>query len=336
MTGSAVTRLRYELHGIPLEVSADDDAVLEAIDLRLRDFRVELANGAPTSVIHVSFVADGAPAREEPDGWVEVRASAGRPVYGTPHGSLRYVPGRDVVHGTIGDVRLHCEPTRGLAVLRARQFAGSALYFATHPLTTVALMELLERRGLFSLHAACLASGVGAGVLLSGPSGAGKSTLALALARRGMSFLSDDLVFLDPTEDGEPLRILGFADALGLTPYGAEQFVELRGRLGAAATDGFPKPLGRIEDLLRVTVVAACRPHAVVFPKVDTERPSELAPLDTGEALLRLVPDVLLTDADATQRHLDAIGALLREVNCYALRCGHNLERAAELVSALV
>ena len=59
-------------------------------------------------------------------------------------------------------------------------------------------------------------------------------------------------------------------------------------------------------------------------------------PLDSGDALLRLVPDVLLTDPAATQAHLRAIAALLEQVRCYTLRSGTDLERAAELVQAVV
>ena len=47
------------------------------------------------------------------------------------------------------------------------------------------------------LHAACVAR-EGRGVLLCGDSGAGKSTLSYALARRGWTFLSDDVVHLTP------------------------------------------------------------------------------------------------------------------------------------------
>ena len=54
------------------------------------------------------------------------------------------------------------------------------------------------------------------------------------------------------------------------------------------------------------------------------------------EALLRLVPDVLLTQAESTRAHLAAIAELLTQVRCYTVRSGHDLERAAQLVRALV
>jgi hypothetical protein len=267
---------------------------------------------------------------------VEVEDGSGRPVYETPHGSLRYVPEADVLYGALGGVRLHCEPANGVVRLCSGEFSGSRLYFATHPLATVGLMQVLQRRGLYSVHAACLASAERRGVLIAGGSGAGKSTLSVALTRAGMRFLSDDLAFLSWLGQGRKLQVLGFADTLGLTPCAAMSFPELRARLAGPPEEGFPKRLGRIEDLYRASSERACDPVAIVFPEITNDASSELHRLDGGEALMRLVPDVLLTDAEATQKHLDIFGALLRQVRCYSLSSGRDLARAAALVGELV
>ncbi len=325
---AAGTRRSYDVHGVGIDVCSQDAAVLAAMDLRLRDFRC-----APREAqISFEFVAG----EQEDAAGSDLAAQRARPVYDTPYGSLRYFPGQDVLSGELGGVQLHCEPRRGVALFRSPAFDGRALYFATHPLATISLMELLERRGRYSLHAACLASSEGRGVLLSGTSGAGKSTLSLALVRAGMSFLSDDVVFL--AGDGAPpgLRVLGFADTVGLTPYAAARFPELQSRLNEPLADGFPKRLSRIEDLFGVSALGSCEPRALVFPEVVAAQRSEIERLDPREALLRLVPDVLLTEPAATQAHLAAIAALLDQVSCYELRSGVDLERAAELVRELV
>ena len=54
------------------------------------------------------------------------------------------------------------------------------------------LRTLLVRRGLVSFHAACLAKGDGA-ILIMGDKGRGKSTLSSALQSRGWQLLADDL-----------------------------------------------------------------------------------------------------------------------------------------------
>ncbi|MBV9919486.1 MAG: hypothetical protein JOY78_01330 [Pseudonocardia sp.] len=174
-------------------------------------------------------------------------------------------------------------------------------------------------------------------MLLAGPSGAGKSTLALALAQAGLRFLSDDIVFLAAQSDaGGAVRVLGFADTIGLTEHAAGRFPALRAPGEGPPDTGFPKRLHRIEDLFDRPALPDCRPCALVFPEVSPEHPSAIAALDPGAAMLRLVPDVLLTDPAATHAHLRAIAALLGQVRCYTLRSGFDLERAADLVAALL
>jgi hypothetical protein len=340
MSIETARRLRYSFHGIELEVRASDAAALDAMDLRLRDFGQDVArdhDGTAGQVVTFEFLRPGESAGGNgAHALVEVEESSGRPVYDTPHGSLRYVPEADVLHGALGGVSLHCEPANGAVRLSSGEFSGSRLYFATHPLATVGLMQVLQRRGLYSVHAACVASAAGRGVLIAGGSGAGKSTLSVALTRAGMRFLSDDLVFVRRLGPGGKLRILGFADTLGLTPHAALCFPELRDRLDGPPDEGFPKRLRRIEDLYPAHSERACDPVAIVFPQITDDAGSELHRLDGGEALLRLVPDVLLTNAEATQRHLDVFGALLRQVQCYSLTSGRDLERAAALVGGLV
>jgi hypothetical protein len=304
--------VNYELHGVALEVRTAEPAVLDAMEHRLRSFRAEPAPG-----IRFEFVERAPPAPPR-----------GRPVYDTPHGQLHYSEDADVLYGQLAGIHLRCAAGDGVTRLHSPSFTGFSLYLATHPLATVSLMELMERRGRYSLHAACLAR-EGRGALLAGPTGSGKSTLTLALLRAGLDFVSDDVVFL--TDGGD---VLGFPDALGVTSDSAARFPELD---GAEPAGGFPKRLVRVEAAFPAVVSrAGCRPRALVFPHVAADRPSALRPLDPGEAWLRLVPDVLLTHPDATSAHLRAIAALLEQVDCYELASGADLATAAQLVADLL
>jgi hypothetical protein len=327
MTGvTTSTERSFELHGVVVGVHAQEPAVIDAMALRLRDFQVD-ATGFPE--VGFEFVTGGALDGTPPPG-------AGRPVYDTPHGTLHYFPEADILRGRLGAVELRCEAGRGVALFHSPGYAGRDLYLATHPLATISLMELLERRGLFALHAGCIANDLGLGVLLAGPSGAGKSTLTLALAHAGMRFVSDDIVFLSSDRGSDSVTVLGFADTVGLTEYAAAHFTAFRTVADEPPAPGFPKRLHRIEDLLGSPALPACEPRALVFPSVAPGAPTALDPLDPGEALLRLVPDVLLTDPAATQAHLQAIASLLRKLPCYTLCSGSDLERAAAIVQALL
>jgi hypothetical protein len=314
------------MHGVTVEVVADDGAVAAQMELRFGAFGDMPDPRDP--VLRFEFLA--AQPTAPPTG-------PGRPVYETPHGPLHYFPDDDILAGELDGVALRCEPGAGAAVIKAAAFSGSALYHATHPLATVALMELMERQGRFALHAGCLAAPGGDGVLLAGPSGAGKSTLTLALARAGLDFLGDDVIFIErPASGPGALRALAFADAIGLGTFAAERFPELAPYAAERPPDGFPKRLHRFEQLFTREPVPTCVPRVIVFPQVAPNHRSALTRIDGGEALMRLVPDVLLTHAESTRRHVAAIAGLVEQVRCYALRSGSDLERAADLVRTLV
>ena len=312
--------MNYDVHGAGLEVRANSAAPPAEMDLRLRGF----PGGAGEPALRLEFLEG----RE-----LSPPAAVGRPVYDTPYGEVLYFDETDTLWGDLHGVRVRCDASAGVARLQCEDFHGRALYLATHPLATISLMELLERRGRYALHAACLADG-GRGVLVAGPTGSGKSTLTLALLRAGLEFVSDDLVFLVP---GEPaVAALGFADAVGVTEDAATRFGELRRWAGAERRPGFPKHLVRIEEAFGVTPVASCVPRALVFPEVVRDRRGEVIELPPAEAWLRLVPDVLVTHAASTQAHLRAISALVGQVACYRVLSGTDLAHTAELVRELL
>ena len=83
-------------------------------------------------------------------------------------------------------------------------------YQTRYELIEFAVYALAARaQGLAALHAACVGKN-GRGVLLMGPSGSGKSTVALHCLLRGLDFLSEDAVFVQPTT----LRATGAANFL--------------------------------------------------------------------------------------------------------------------------
>jgi hypothetical protein len=117
------------------------------------------------------------------------------------------------VHGAFGGMSLHCAASAGVLRLEAASFTGRELYLATHPLLSVALIQLLERRHRYCLHAACLARD-GRGVLVAGPSGAGKSTLASR--PRPWASRSCPTTWCSWSTMPRTTSALGFADAVGV------------------------------------------------------------------------------------------------------------------------
>jgi hypothetical protein len=319
-----VSTLRYDVHGVVVDVASEHPGVAAAVAARLRHFPAG-GDGAP-DVRFRYRVAPGASghALEPPPG-------AGRRVYDTPTGDVRYFAAADVLHVDGGDVRVLCAARRGEVDVSSIAPGQPDLWLLSRPLLTLPLVELLKRRGRFSVHAGGVVAADRA-VLLPGASGAGKSTLAVALARAGMPFLADDMVFLSAAADG--LRAHAFPDEADVSDATAGWFPELRG-LAGRIPPGWSKHRVRVEEVFGTPVATVCEPGLLLFPSITTEERSSVSALSPGEALRELAPNVLLTDPAASQAHLDALAALARGCRAYRLAAARDFDRIAELVRSL-
>ena len=308
---SELTR-HYDLHGVRLEVRTSDARFGAAVDSRLRQF---VLNGNQAA-IHWHVGSDGR-LPERPGG-------TGRPVYDPRLGEVVYFDATDELFIEYEDrVRVLVAAAAGVVTTGFRADDPEARALASHPLFTIPLLELCKRRGRYPLHAACVAHH-GRGVVLPGASGSGKSTMAIALLRAGYSFLSDDMVFL--AQGGT--RVFAFPDELDVTDETARMFPELAGFVGRPTPPGLPKHKLRVEEAFATQIDSECVAVALVVPRVTNREASRLTPLGRDEALLELVPNVLLTEPESSQRHLDALGALARSVPCYRLETGRDLTAA--------
>jgi len=300
----------YTFHGLNLRFSAPDEV--------LRAFHSRLAALPP----------DGS---EPPDLLFEVgtgedleRPAGARPVYEPPLGEVAYDDRRDLLYLEHGSLRALCEPAAGR--VRFSPPAPEDLWVLSHPLLSVPMMELLKRRGLFGIHAAGASLG-GRALVLAGTSGSGKSTLSLALARAGFGFLGDDTLFLGSG------RVLAFPDEVDVTEETVAFFPEVS---SWQSTPGWRKRQLRAEEAFGTRIVWESTPAVLVFPRVAGRTRSELRPIDPGEALLELAPNVLLTEPVSSQAHLDALAGLAKASRCYRLETGTDLEEAVRLLRGLL
>ena len=316
---------RYSFHGVRIAVDAGDPALARAIDGRLRHFHDDSA-GAPELTFRFDVVesADRHVIRR-PDG-------ASRPVYDSPLGEVAYYGDTQELYIDVEDrIRVRCSAGTGLVAYSVISDHADP-WLLSRPLFTLPLIELLKRRGRFSVHAAGVASD-GRAILLPGSSGSGKSTLAVALTRAGFDLLADDLVFLAGA--GEELRALAFPEEIDVTDRTASWFAELRPIVGASP-EGWPKHRVRHEDAFSAAMAVEGRPELLVFPTIGAAERSELHGLEPEAALLELAPNVLLTDPVASQQHLDALAALARASRCYRLVTGRDFERVAQMLRDLL
>lgn len=302
--------MSYSFHGLGLRVSASDE-VRRAFHARFAALPPD-GNGPPDLLFEV-----GSGDLERPEG--------ARTVYEPPFGEVVYHDGRDLLYLRQGLLSALCEPAAGRVRFSAPSVEGEDLWVLSHPLLSVPMMELLKRRGLFAVHAAG-ADQDGRAVVLAGTSGSGKSTLSVALARAGFGFLGDDTLFLRGS------RVLAFPDEIDLTEESVSFFPEIAPRLA-------PPPAGWRKRQLEADpagIVWQSTPALLVFPRVSGRPRSELRPIDPGEALLELAPNVLLTEPVSSQAHLDALSGLARASRCYRLETGTDLGDAVRLLRELM
>jgi len=316
----------YLLAGLAVEVRCTEPAVAELIESRFVCLRTD--DTRPADVV----IEVRGPAADR--GWPPGPDGSGRPIYDAPGAQIGYFEGSDQLFVDYEHrARLLCTPAEGLIQL---SIVGSELgdeVLATHPLLTIALVETMKRFGRFPLHAAGLALR-GKGVLVPGASGSGKSTTSVTLVRAGFDFLSDDTVFLTSSPEG--VWVAGFPDEVDVTERTVAMFPELGHLSGTSLLPGRDKHSFRVEDVFGVTPVEGCRPAVLIAPQVTAGSHSELEPLAPSQALLGLLPNVLLTEPRATQAHLDMLAALVQEVPCLTFRVGSDLDAAAACVADLV
>jgi hypothetical protein len=299
-------------------------------------------------------------------------------IFETALGRLLYDPGGDALWIDHGPIRGECRPSEGRTRLTFHAPDGqlsSLLWWLSHSLFTLTLVESLKRRGYYGMHAAGVVR-EGRGCLFVGASRSGKSTLALALARKGWEYLGDDTLFLRPvpeaggtTPRGErllpsgagerlipsgALEAVGFPETADITERTADYFPELRSHAekppaphshaeGPPAWSGSKRPLDVAKAYGCETQRAdggappgSCRPAAVVFPRIGERESSRIAPMSASEAQRRLLPLVLLTEKRATQSHLDALMRLAAECPCFEMETGRDFDALPERMERLL
>jgi hypothetical protein len=173
------------------------------------------------------------------------------------------------------------------------------------------------------LHAAA-AEQAGAAIVLTGPSGSGKSTLVAGLLRRGLRYLTDEVVVVDPL-------------TLAAAPY-AKPIALKQGSHGVLSDLDPGSGHGRWlvnPCTVRDDAVAPASPvRWVVALRYDAGSEATLTPLRPAAALHALASNCANLAPDA-QAKLQALAVVVGASTCCELVTG-DLERSCDLVQELV
>lgn len=228
-----------------------------------------------------------------------------------------------------GDRLLYSLDRQGFLRLDLGERTASIWTIARHPgdldlatgLVSIAVIELVSRRGLFGLHAAAVARD-GVGYLFPGPSGSGKTSLCLALVRDGFRYVTDDFLLL--TAGAGDIRCFPFFRTFNLDVAWATRFPELR-----FVQDLPLLPNGKRmfdpEQCYPGSRTVATRPARLLFPTIVTRAESTLRPISQRDALCRLLPQSRLSaDPDTAEAHVRALAALARDCAAFEFQHGRD------------
>ena len=307
----------YGFHGLQLRVTSSA-AIATCLDAR---FQMLPLNGTCAETISFDFETV-ANAKGHRFGKPPGRA---KPFYELASGDASYFEAEDQVYLCHEDrVRVLCNPGAGTACFSVAEPENDNLWMASHLLFTICLVEILKRRGLYSLHAGGFSAN-GQCLLIPGTSGAGKSTLTVASLRANFDYMSDDMVFLIDRPEG--FRVLAFPEEVDVSDSTAGFFPELSFLLRYPKRRGWRKRQVHPIEMYGARVVPEARPAAVVIPRIAEAGTSVLTRMDADEALLELVPNVLLTEASSCQAHFGAMRKLVKSTPCYRLETGRDFDQ---------
>jgi hypothetical protein len=180
------------------------------------------------------------------------------------------------------------------------------------------------------LHAAG-AEHRGRALVIPGVMEAGKTTLVAGLTRRGLRYLTDEAVFIDPVTT----CVRPYPKPLSIDPGSWTVLSSLRPIVPPALApflcEQWQVPATSIRD---DAVGPPCRPAWIVATSYDAARPTTLTELSASDAVVTLAESTFDFDAAPT-RHLEAIAAVVRGCRRYRLVVS-DLDRACDLVLELL
>lgn len=198
----------------------------------------------------------------------------------------------------------------------------------------LALIELLRRRGLYTIHATALEKN-GRGILIPGDSGRGKTTSFISLLRAGYRYLSDDHPLM--RDAGTHVDLLPFPIKVNVTEDTVAFFPELREAPDHLLNPGFPKRAFYAEKVYPTSMGECCRPAMVLFPHVVDAPQSHLELLSKSRALELLLPQALLVyDPEVARREFHVLVKVVQQVDCYRLHFGRDILDLPKLITPLL
>jgi hypothetical protein len=316
----------YTLHTLALRIQCPS-TIAESLDSR---FRLLPSNQQDRETISIDFRSVPDPRHHT----IDRPRGEGRAFYDLPSGEALYFEGSDEIYMSFGEgVHVLAKPGLGSASFSVVLPDPVNMFMVSHLMFTLPLVEMMKRRGCYSMHAAGF-SKKGKAILIPGTSGAGKSTLAVTLLRSGFDYLSDDMVFLWRRTNG--VEVLGFQEDVDVSDRTIDFFPELHFLKQVSKASGWPKKQVRADEVYGSKSAQEAKPGAILIPRISGKEASVVRAIGADEALFELVSNVLLTEVRSCQEHLNILTELVRETPCYRLETGRDFDRIPVLLAEVL
>lgn len=178
-------------------------------------------------------------------------------------------------------------------------------------------------------HAAAVGNSRG-GVLLVGRGGSGKSTSALACLNSNLHYVSDDycLVRARPVP-----HVYSIYSSGKLTLGSLEKFPCLEAIFSQVETVKADKMLFFLGKKYREKISSGFPLRAILLPRVTGGTETTMKPVSQISALRALAPSSIFQLPGAGKSEFETLTKLVKEIPCYVLELGSNLQRIPEVIS---
>jgi hypothetical protein len=179
------------------------------------------------------------------------------------------------------------------------------------------------------LHASAAARG-GRGAIFPAPPEAGKTTLVGGLLLAGLSYVTDEVVAIDPASG----LVHPFPKALAVDRGSRPVLQGLRPDVDSDLARWTSDQWHVNPRSVRPDAVAdICTPAFVIMPRYESGSTTTLTPMHASDALVSMMNNAFSAN-NRGRRRFEALAAVARQADCYELTVG-DLTTACELILAL-
>lgn len=195
------------------------------------------------------------------------------------------------------------------------------------------LSAWLSLRGCYFLHAAAVGDTEG-GVLIVGKGGSGKSTTTLACLEQGLGVVGDDYCLLSDASPPYVYSLYSIAKLVSAPElHGLHRYTPAVLNPQRSAGD---KALIALNEHAPEKLLPGFPVRAILIPQITGLSETRLVPGTAAAALKALAPSSVLQFPSATPVALRAMAELVKQVPCYTLELGTNLEMIPVVIQRLL